>query len=145
MKTLTSAQADFRSNDWDGNGIHDFWRGDIAGLYGYVPLGQTEPMKLIETSVAGADVRPRADYSFGPRPPDPYSGHWFKALRHAGEIEPSPQRFAACAYPVRFQYRMRWTYIVSEENVLYRKKLRDPWRLEVYPTDPLAEGWTKAD
>jgi len=145
VRHLTAAQLDFLLNDRDGNGVHDFWRGDIAGLYGLVPPGQTDPMALIETGVAEADVRPGAGHSFGARPPVPYWGHWFKALRHAGETDLSPNRFAACAYPVRYQYRRRWTYIVSEENVVYRKKLREPWRLEIYPADPIVEGWKKPD
>ena len=55
LKTLASAQADFRGNDRDGNRIRDFWTADVAGLYGVVPVGSTEMIKLIEVSVAGAD------------------------------------------------------------------------------------------
>ena len=32
LRSLASAQADFRGNDRDGNGIQDFWTGDVAGL-----------------------------------------------------------------------------------------------------------------
>ena len=31
LKTIASAQADFRANDRDGDGVQQFWRGDIAG------------------------------------------------------------------------------------------------------------------
>ena len=55
LKTLASAQADFRGNDRDGNKVQDFWTRDVAGLYGLVPVGSTEMIKLIEISVAGAD------------------------------------------------------------------------------------------
>src|SRR6185436_9860966 len=37
LETITSAQADFRANDRDGDGINQFWRGDIAGLYALIP------------------------------------------------------------------------------------------------------------
>ena len=58
LKTIASAQADFRGNDRDGNGRQDFWRDDIAGLYTIVPVGSQEAIKLIELSVAGADEAP---------------------------------------------------------------------------------------
>ncbi|HVR83252.1 MAG TPA: type II secretion system protein, partial [Planctomycetota bacterium] len=33
LKTLTSAEADFRANDRDWNHVNDFWTGDVKGLY----------------------------------------------------------------------------------------------------------------
>ena len=32
LKSFASAQADFRGNDRDVDGIQQFWRGDVAGL-----------------------------------------------------------------------------------------------------------------
>jgi prepilin-type N-terminal cleavage/methylation domain-containing protein len=58
LKTLTSAEVDFRSNDRDGNHVLDFWTRDVSGLYGMCPIGSTEPIKLIELSVCGADANP---------------------------------------------------------------------------------------
>jgi prepilin-type N-terminal cleavage/methylation domain-containing protein len=66
LRTLLTAQADFRSNDRDGNRVQDFWSGDIFAFYGLVPM--TGPafsgdvtdaegcIKLIEPSLAGADM-----------------------------------------------------------------------------------------
>jgi prepilin-type N-terminal cleavage/methylation domain-containing protein len=65
LKTLTSAEADFRSNDRDWNHVNDFWTADVAGLYvmtsaaklGGTPNDTTDPsIKLIELSVASADT-----------------------------------------------------------------------------------------
>jgi type IV pilus assembly protein PilA len=58
MKTLATAQADFRSNDRDGNHVNDFWVRDVAGLFTISPPGATSSaaIKLIEVSVAGADT-----------------------------------------------------------------------------------------
>jgi prepilin-type N-terminal cleavage/methylation domain-containing protein len=68
LKTLTTAEADFRSNDRDGNRVNDFWTLDVFGLYGLVPLtggatalagdttSATNIIKLIEPSLAGADA-----------------------------------------------------------------------------------------
>src|SRR5437762_14334198 len=65
MKTLSSAEADFRANDRDGNHVNDFWTGDVKGLYtmtsASVPGARIDdttdpPLKLIELSIACADV-----------------------------------------------------------------------------------------
>jgi prepilin-type N-terminal cleavage/methylation domain-containing protein len=64
LKTLASAEADFRSNDRDWNHVNDFWTYDIRGLYtvtsaavtGASANSTTDPsVKLIELSVASAD------------------------------------------------------------------------------------------
>lgn len=64
LKTLSSAEADFRANDRDWNHVNDFWTFNVHGLYtmtsAAVPGGTanstTDPsIKLIELSVASAD------------------------------------------------------------------------------------------
>ena len=64
LKTLTSAEADFRANDRDWNHVNDFWTGDVKGLYTMTNAAvsgngnsTTDPIiKLIELSVASADA-----------------------------------------------------------------------------------------
>jgi prepilin-type N-terminal cleavage/methylation domain-containing protein len=90
LKTLTSAQADFRSNDRDGNKVNDFWVADVAGLYGLAPIGSSEMIKLIEVSVAGADFASVGAGSLGTSAvvmantqyctPSPKAGYWYRAL-----------------------------------------------------------------
>lgn len=67
LKTLSSAEADFRANDRDWNHVNDFWTWNVAGLYtmtsgavpGSTPNSTTDPsIKLIELSVASADTDP---------------------------------------------------------------------------------------
>ena len=58
LKTLASAEADFRGNDRDGNKVQDFWTVSVNGLYTVSPVGNTEAVKLIELSVALADTSP---------------------------------------------------------------------------------------
>jgi hypothetical protein len=67
LKTLATAEADFRSNDRDGNLVFDYWTADVYGLWALVPVregenevpGDTEDgqriIRLIEPSIAGAD------------------------------------------------------------------------------------------
>ena len=50
MKTLSSAEADFRSNERDINTVQDFWTDDVSGLYGLVPVGGSDMIRLIEIS-----------------------------------------------------------------------------------------------
>lgn len=157
LKTIAVAQADFRSHDRDNNGINDFWRGDIAGLYSLCPSDSAEMVKLIECSVAGADSHPVEAGSTPPRPGRvtgltyytgriPKAGYWFQALRHADEKSPDPNRFAACAYPADYPKSGRWTYVVNEQNTLFRRDLGRPGSLEVYPTvEELKTQWAKID
>ena len=65
LKTLASAEADFRANDREGNHVNDFWTANVAGLYtltnaaipGATANTSTDPaIKLIELSVASADA-----------------------------------------------------------------------------------------
>ncbi|HUR39323.1 MAG TPA: prepilin-type N-terminal cleavage/methylation domain-containing protein [Planctomycetota bacterium] len=64
LKTLTSAEADFRANDRDGNKVNDFWTANVSGLYTMTSAavsgnsnGTMDPaIKLIELSIASADA-----------------------------------------------------------------------------------------
>jgi type II secretory pathway pseudopilin PulG len=65
LKTLSSAQADFRANDRDWNHVNDFWTANVSGLYTVTSAAvagaklndTTDPsVKLIELSVASADA-----------------------------------------------------------------------------------------
>jgi hypothetical protein len=145
LKTITSAQADFRANDRDGDGLHQFWRGDIAGLYTLKPRGHPEEasIKLIELSVASADDRAVTDIS-------PYAvksakaGYWFRAILHEDEATPDPDRFAACAFPDS-PSAGKWIFITDESNTIWRKELRGQRGIDRYPLDPRKAGWLKLD
>ena len=94
LKTLTSAEADFRSNDRDWNHVNDFWTYDVKGLYTMTSaavIGKsnstTDPIiKLIELSVASADANGTDDTnsenaalsSFAV--PAAKAGYWYQAL-----------------------------------------------------------------
>ena len=65
LKSIVTANHDFRSNDRDGNRIVDFWTGDVAGLSLIVPqAGNSAPatltygaaIRLVDLSMAGADA-----------------------------------------------------------------------------------------
>lgn len=146
LKTLATAEADFRSNDRDRNGKLDFWRADVAGLYTTVPKGgaETDAIKLIEISIAAADNRPVSDIAKYLRR-GPKSGYWYRAIRHMDELALSPKRFAFCAFPDTHGKSGKWTLIIDEENTIYKTDLGRPGGIELYPLDPLKEGWQKMD
>jgi len=96
LKTLSSAEADFRANDRDWNHVNDFWTADVKGLYTMTSAaakgGQandtTDPsIKLIELSVAGADAD-GTFYAAGGENidlsnfavPSAKAGYWFAAM-----------------------------------------------------------------
>ncbi len=60
LKTLASAEADFRANDRDANKVNDFWTFNVKSLYTMVPesgapVTAANTIRLIELSVASAD------------------------------------------------------------------------------------------
>jgi prepilin-type N-terminal cleavage/methylation domain-containing protein len=106
LKTLTSAEADFRANDRDWNHVNDFWTGDVKGLYTMTSAAvigsgnsTTDPIiKLIELSVASAD----ADASVVPAGgecaalttfavPSAKAGYWYQALTLDNAFTGSPE------------------------------------------------------
>ena len=96
LKTLSSAEADFRANDRDWNHVNDFWTANIAGLYtmtstavtGNTPNSTTDPsIKLIELSVASADADPATPTAGNENValtnfavPSAKAGYWYQAL-----------------------------------------------------------------
>jgi hypothetical protein len=75
LKTIPSAEADFRANDRDDNKVNDFWVGDVSRLY-YLEV-QGRPIKLIERSVADADGSPKEPL----KDPSSKAGFRFAAIK----------------------------------------------------------------
>jgi hypothetical protein len=174
LKTLASAEADFRANDRDGNGINDFWVGDVAGLYGLVPKGppNSPSIKLIELSIAAADGDPLAGwYPAIPASPRPKANFWYQALASDRSIRPpKPYRtgnqpynlsqFGFIAYPDDHIDGGKYAFIVSENYTIFRCALTGdikasdrvpPGRLKLadytdWPSDDeLKANWSKLD
>lgn len=144
LKTISTAQADFRANDRDWNHENDYWRRDVAGLYALEVEGHA--IKLIEVSAACADDRAVTDIERfcvkGPK-----AGFWYRALPHADEKTRGPDRFAACTFPVSIEAGRHGTYVISEDHTVLRKKLGHAKGVEAYPTTAQLrqEAWEKLD
>ena len=153
LKTLTSAEADFRSNDRDGNKIKDFWTGDVAGLYSMTNAALTgnadAPIKLIDLSLAGADSAPltagaaggeyRAISQFTVQAPK--SGHWYYAMVNDLSVTVTPAykadtgglpamgavhhqaKFAFLAYPDVYRSSGKKVFMLNESNALYSREM----------------------
>jgi len=143
LKMLATAQIDFRSNDRDESGVCDFWRADVAGLFGLERSG--DALKLIDLSVACADDRPASVYRSLPGAHAPKAGYLFRAIRHADEAVPDPNRFAFCAFPSSYPNVGRSTFIIDEGSTVLRKDLGHGAGVEVFPPDPGKEGWIRMD
>ncbi len=135
LKTLASAEADFRANDRDGNGVNDFWTGDVAGLFNLVIQGRE--LQLIARELAEADADPLRPMVKAPRP---YRGYYFAALE-TDESDPvraerfygqdtggSPARgkvhhhskFGFVAYPAEPGVTGGFDYLLNEGNTIIR-------------------------
>jgi prepilin-type N-terminal cleavage/methylation domain-containing protein len=100
LKTITTAQADFRANDRDGNRSMDFWTADVYALFGLIGITgsstaapadsstATNHVRLLEPSLAGADGRSDqalyGNIEFGPAIVNgsPKAGYIFRALHN---------------------------------------------------------------
>ncbi len=152
LKTLATAQADFRANDRDDDKVNNFWVKDVAGLYGIETGG--EAIKLIDPGIAHADRTSGKGKYPSVKEESPKAGHHFAALKRYREGGKSAayddgkgrnnSRFAFVAWPAQYPQGGRMTFIISEENTIFEKDTGGK-PVEEYPEDPRKEGWKPLD
>jgi len=133
MKTIHTAQEEFRQKDSDKNGAHDYWCQDVAGLYALSPEGK--PLMFITEELAKADLRPAARLPWK-EGPVPAVGYWVAALPFSDK-KSDRNRFAVCAWPSE-PMAGTWTFVMSHSGVIYGKECLPPL---TYPENPSREGW----
>jgi hypothetical protein len=139
LKMLSAVEADFRANDRDWNHVNDFWTGDVAGLY-YIKShekGNEKEIHLIDRGVAEADGAPLKALV---QSPIPYRGYVFIVLDEDDTLEGSDERiyrqdtggnppmgkvhntskFGFCAYPAKYGVTGHHTFIVNENNTVFK-------------------------
>lgn len=157
LKTLASAEADFRANDRDGNREQDFWVGDVSGLHRAF-IAPDRPARLIEAAVAAADAAPIQAPGLAKHAADaprPYAGYLFVALKgwkdgatvrpYDGGGHRNLSRFGFAAYPAQYPTSGTLTYILSEGNTVFARDTggKAP---EAWPDDTeLLRDWMKLD
>jgi len=132
LKIMTSAEADFRTNDRDGNKVKDFWTGDVSGLY-YVRTADAKlEVKLIEQDVAAADAKSLFPLAKGT---EAKSGYLYHALERyetipgaggeykvdtdkSGRKVHNEKMFGFCAYPASGKYG-GLIFTVNERNTIF--------------------------
>lgn len=155
LKALVAAEADFKKNDRDGNGLHDFWVGDVSSLYRF--LHNNKEIKLIEKSLADADVAPLKTQNLLPLKldkPVPKAGYLFTVVAKYGEndkVEPyhsggfrNEHKFAFAAYPAEHGKSGRATFMVGESGTVWKKDIggKPP---EVFLEVPAKEDWERLE
>lgn len=148
LKTIAMAEADYRANDRDGNGINDFWTGDVA------ELGR---MGLIERGVAEADTLPLG--SLGSTS-IPFNGYHFTALQLDNSLVPPESyrqdtdktsrkvhhfsRFGFVAYPAEPGVTGNFIYIINQDNSVLRCPAAGNPPPKDWPNDAeLQKSWSK--
>jgi prepilin-type N-terminal cleavage/methylation domain-containing protein len=152
LKTLATAEADFRANDRDGNHVNDFWTGDVSNLYAIFPPGAagnpSAIIKLVELSVGGADAIPLgvvagpAGAAYGSlafinyAQPQPKAGYWYETLvldnsnagapyaatTDGGANVHNNSSFGFMAWPDTFNSG-RNAFIINEGNTIFKRPL----------------------
>lgn len=90
--------------------------------------------------MALADDRPLRDLS-AMGTPSPKAGFRIRAIPHAGETSLSRDRFAACEFPAPIEEGRHGTYLIQEDNVIYKKILGHARGIDAHP----AEAQLKVD
>jgi prepilin-type N-terminal cleavage/methylation domain-containing protein len=166
LKTLATAEADFRSNDRDGNHVNDFWTADVEGLYTIYPNGGTvnSIIKLIELSVAGADastIAPAAGNvtdgaiagTAALTNPQPKAGYWYQALKNddssgavvlydtatvnGGGVYYNSSGFGFTAWPDSYSSG-RTVFIINEGNTMFKRATIADVNVPAHPRPPNA-------
>ena len=142
LKSVATAQVDYRSNDRNGDTINNFWVADLAGLYSLAPDAAT-PLKLIEEPVARADADAVGAYvqsaagentnlvAFTPAV-TAKAGYWYETLDtyvdsqgNAGQnyddgSQHNNSKFGIVAYPDDYGSSGNNVFIISEANTVYK-------------------------
>jgi hypothetical protein len=146
LKALAAAEADFRENDRDQNGVKDFWTADVASLYNE---------RLIDRATADADALPLVPLV--PKPV-PKGAYYFVALELDDSANPPEayrqitdkssgkvhhlKKFAFLAYPVEAGKPGRYLFIINEYNTVWRA-LDSGLRPKNWPTEQeLKKSWS---
>ena len=139
LKTLTSAEADFRANDRDLNKVNDFWTGDISGLYTVKPTANGAQIRMIEESLANADARPLFSLGKGAVPKGSY---FFQALDRDDSVPGekgiyrvdtdksgwkvhNESKFGFCAFP-KTGRDGKYVFFTNQANTIFRTREMGP-------------------
>ncbi|HZE96806.1 MAG TPA: hypothetical protein VE981_07255 [Planctomycetota bacterium] len=157
LKTLASAEADFRANDRDWNLVNDFWTGDVSGLYYEKAANTRNEIRLIEELQADSD--PKALLTL-PSGSGPLKGYRYQALdrdeafkgdealckkdtdKSGRKVHPM-NKYGFCAFPEKSSAG-KFMFKLNENNTIFREDPSKP--RDRFPNDDeLKSYWSKID
>lgn len=130
----------WREVDADRNGSQDYWTRDVAGFH-FMQGTDGAALEYIDVELAMADRLGIASYTDDP--PRPRNGYWYRAMKldedghpyiddsmskpeaapMVGRASTNASKYGFCAWPAEYGVSGVHTYVVSEEEVVYRKDL----------------------
>ncbi|MBI5779780.1 MAG: DUF2950 family protein [Planctomycetes bacterium] len=145
LKLITSAEAVWRQQDCDGNGINDYWTYDISCFHRAYRPNNTTKLAFISIDVARADMAPASKpggimpFEYPQIEPwiniatTPKSGYCFQAMVTDEKGMPYNQnpvgpnkllatngsKYAFVAYPDAYAMSGINTFIINEEGTIY--------------------------
>ncbi len=132
LRRICAAEKLFHRNDLDGNGVKDYWTGDVRGLQWLNPspckaASRERAIQLLDAAIAAADASPlkRDDIVAVAGSAAPYRGYLFVAFPEALDGKPmdrNAKHFAFAAMPAG--KTAGWTYVVTEDEMLFRKEMK---------------------
>lgn len=139
MKKIAEQERLFRSQDFDRNGIQDYWTGDVSGLYRVLNADEKE-IQLIDVAIARADKAPLPPVMgyVGAQLTEPaaWNGYYFRAMT-TDEIGSSYRinalagttiralhtaKFAFCAYPEKYDSTGKNIFLICQDGNLIKKE-----------------------
>lgn len=147
LKTIASAEAEFRGHDRDGNGIQDFWTGDVKALHYLTPPGTSGPIRLIERTLADADAdatRPnmnaRAGFVYEAMDRDVDGSDY----RQGPGKNRHRTRFGFFARPIG-RSTGRNVFYINEGNTIFKEPIEAPLRRQWPPDEELRLEYSQRD
>lgn len=144
IRSIRTAQENFKLNDLDRNGVKDYWTADIAGLYCLQVKTTTNAVAALnDIGVASADARQHSDgyenddieynaallLTFAPK-----TGFLYQSMKldaagvtyardtdGGGSKVHNPDSFAVTAYPIAYGSVGVYTFIMNQDGKVYRR------------------------
>ena len=118
LKTVASAEVDFRQNDRDGNGTNDFIVTDVRNLF-YMMVGPNR-IELIEMTIADActtnmTVVPKAGYRYTVMTTDQ------NGAAYDGGTGRNMSRFGFSTFPDAVNTTGKLEFIINEGNTMWKR------------------------
>lgn len=163
IKSVVTAQENFRSNDLDRNQTNDYWVADVSGLYRIV-AGEQPIAALMDLAAAAADAAPavpidkegeihgvRLAAMDAGKPKAGYRYAVVKQYASGDKTEAYDQadgrnfgKFAVCAFPADYGVTGNLTFIIDESATVYQKDTGGKG-VDVWPANLDEAGWKKVE